>query len=132
MKSPHPISFPVVGAAYTVRGLAFSLTLEHGVPLDLVPEPTNEFDKYAIRVQWDKIHLGYVPNKGFSCKHCFTASDPYQTECLNCGAPFIDMEKGGLAYRLINCQVLEKPFACVVEKVDRSNERTPLFAKLFF
>ncbi len=37
--------------------------LEAGLTLDLVPEPDNKFDSNAVRIEHNKIMLGYVPKK---------------------------------------------------------------------
>ena len=37
--------------------------LEEGMAVDLIPEPSNKFDKSAMKIKHNNIMLGYVPKK---------------------------------------------------------------------
>lgn len=37
--------------------------LAPGTVLSLIPEPDNKFDPLAVRVEWNGIKLGYIPNR---------------------------------------------------------------------
>jgi hypothetical protein len=45
--------------------------LEEGMKVDLVPEPHNKFDKYAVAVKCKEVMLGYVPAKKGPAKEIF-------------------------------------------------------------
>lgn len=58
----NPINFYVAGVKFhkfyeTVR------ELEEGDSVQLIPEPTNKYDKYAVRIESNSVMLGYVPRK---------------------------------------------------------------------
>lgn len=38
-------------------------TLEDGTELELIPEPTNQYDPNAIRIEFKEVMLGYVPKR---------------------------------------------------------------------
>ena len=37
--------------------------LEEGMAVDLIPEPTNKYDRFAIKIKHNNVMLGYVPKK---------------------------------------------------------------------
>jgi len=37
--------------------------IKENKPVQLIPEPSNQYDKYAIRIEQSNIMLGYVPAK---------------------------------------------------------------------
>lgn len=37
--------------------------LEEGDTVDLIPEPSNKFDKFAVKIKYNNVTLGYVPKK---------------------------------------------------------------------
>jgi len=59
------IKFRIAGVTYRpIECQVRAKKLEEGHMLDLIPEPTNEFDPNAIKVvdyQHGNLHLGYVP-----------------------------------------------------------------------
>ena len=40
-----------------------------GQPVDLIPEPENEYDRYAVRVEGDGGKLGYLPKESTVAYH---------------------------------------------------------------
>lgn len=65
---PAPITLPIVGSQYPNKGRKapsrrFAIELcETGDPIELRPEPENEFDENAIAVfSSDGIQMGYLP-----------------------------------------------------------------------
>lgn len=53
-------SSPLAGSQYYAVGAQWQ-QMKVGDPLDLIREPDNHHDKYAIRVEWRGHKLGYVP-----------------------------------------------------------------------
>ncbi len=51
---------PVAGFQYH-QGESLWAALEVGAQLELIREPENVYDKYAVRVDWQGHKLGYVP-----------------------------------------------------------------------
>lgn len=51
---------PLAGAQHYAVGELLP-TMKIGDPLDLIREPDNRHDRYAIRVEWRGQKLGYVP-----------------------------------------------------------------------
>jgi len=116
-KYKHKAVFPVVGTQYLdTYANDYAKLLKPGTPVELVPEPDNAYDKYAIMVVVDDIHIGYVPNKGYSCKECACPVDSFGYACKNCGSAY-NIVQGGLAMRIILSNVLENYVAYVEEKV---------------
>ena len=126
------IIFPVVGSPYCEGGLLMAHLVSEGAILQLVHEPTNKFDSNAIKVMaFDGTeHIGYIPNKGFSCSVCWTHMDLRGTGCPSCGASWDFVVAGGLATRLVMTKSLEKGLACYVKSVDKNNKFSPIVAKL--
>jgi hypothetical protein len=124
------LEFPVVGSKYIEDISLLLYLLEEGTVLRLEREPTNEFDINAIKVLMKEEHIGYVPNKGMSCKHCWTPRTLQEASCSSCGAGWDFVINGGLATRLIMTGALEKDYACVVKTVTRGNKFSPVMAKL--
>lgn len=65
--SPSPPPDPAVLHTFHVAGFPYHdgpvlvPTLRVGLEFDLVPEPGHPTDPSAIRIQWKRDHLGYVP-----------------------------------------------------------------------
>lgn len=60
--SPYTNEFYVAGVKFhqffTIKDI-----LEEGMVVDLIPEPSNKFDKFAIKIKHNNVMLGYVPKK---------------------------------------------------------------------
>lgn len=54
------------------------------VTLDLVPEPDNEMDPYAVAVHFDGTHVGWVPRR--ACKFCNYKLAQEDNHCPKCKA----------------------------------------------
>lgn len=87
-----------------------------GDQVQLIPETGNVFDSDAIQVIFNNKPIGYVPNRGESCRTCWTHIRP-GTLCSNCGDQ-TEPIKGGLATRLKGSGSLGKPYVAVVEDLD--------------
>lgn len=126
------IEFPVVGTAFLVGAVFTAQLLQEGAILNLIAEPENKFDKNAIKVLAfsNSEHIGYIPNKGMSCSHCWTHISLKDTGCPNCGAGWDFVIEGGLATRLIMTQALTKDFACYVKSINKEDRFSPIKAKL--
>lgn len=102
------VEFPVVGAKYTPAGTSVSSAIELGDLLTLVPDAANPADPDAIKVYWHGRWVGYVPNRGSTCRECLTAVPKFSKWCPNCGAS--DVVPGGLATRLRKVGAFERSF----------------------
>jgi hypothetical protein len=126
------LEFPVVGTNY-IDGAALTVSLLHeGAPVQLVPEPTNQFDSNAIKVMAfaNSEHIGYVPNKGMSCSHCWTPITLKETGCPSCGAGWDFVVEGGLATRLLKTKVLEGNYGAYVKAITVGERFSPVRVKL--
>lgn len=120
--------FPVMGTNYT--GLE-SMLIEaesqlRNTPVDLIPEPDNSFDPYAIGVWLGTDKIGYVPNRGNSCTQCFSYVLVHDHSCSKCGAlyeTFTTDGKSGLAWRLINRKVFEQDVVAFISDVKIKNDK---------
>lgn len=116
----NEIEFPVVGSQYILGGIELSKSLEIGDQLTLIREPDNEYDKSAVAVFFSGKKLGYVPNRGTSCKQCWSHIGKEHYVCPNCGG--VDFVKGGLATRLIGSKFIDLPYTCTVYDVNPESE----------
>ena len=57
------VTFPCLRGGKRQDKIA-SLVKYVGMPLTLVPEPDNQYDAHAIRVDADGVDIGYIPKKG--------------------------------------------------------------------
>ena len=57
------VTFPCIRGGKRQDKIA-SLVKYVGMKLDLVPEPDNQYDAHAIRVDADGVDIGYIPKKG--------------------------------------------------------------------
>lgn len=59
---PYTNKFYVAGVKFhqfhTVKDI-----LEEGDRVDLIPEPSNKYDKFAMKIKHNNVMLGYVPKK---------------------------------------------------------------------
>ena len=126
------IEFPVVGTGYIDGAVLVAQLLQEGAILTLEAEPENKFDPNAVKVlAFEKgEHIGYIPNKGMSCSHCWTHISTTDTGCPNCGAGWDFVVAGGLATRLVMTKSLEKGVACLVKCVDQKDKFSPVRAQL--
>lgn len=126
------IEFPAVGTNYIAGALHTVSLLTKGAVLKLVHEPTNQYDSNAIKVMAfaDSEHIGYVPNKGMSCSHCWNHISLSDTGCPSCGAGWDFVVKGGLATRLIQTKSLDSDHGCYVKEIDSNDKFSPVKVKL--
>jgi hypothetical protein len=122
--------FPVVGTSHIKGAYDLCLDAYEGIPLDLERDPHNPYDVFAINVLLDGKHIGYVPNKGYSCMNCWSPIDPKFYICRTCGSDGNSFCKGGLATRLQKLGLLDKEWACVVQEMNQFSTTTPITAKL--
>lgn len=123
------ITFPIVGIKYAQDVDKLEYLLSEGTHLTLVSEPTNIVDSNAIKVMaYDNSeHIGYVPNKGYTCSHCWNPID-LENGCLQCGTwEFVIV--GGLATRLTKTDALKK-YVCFVQKLQLENKFSPAIARI--
>lgn len=120
----HEIEFPVVGTYFTDNFEWCRTKLEVGVPLQLLTDPTNKFDEYAVGVWVDGRHIGFVPQRGRSCTNCLQAVKLGASTCSNCGSEADLWVSKGLAYRIVKSGVLEREHGCIVYKLDTINTIT--------
>lgn len=121
--------FPVVGTAYTAFDVV-NTALQPGTPVELRPEPDNEYDQYAVAVYWCGDKLGYVPNKGYSCPRCFTPvahTGNYEPLCDVCGVRGV---AGGMSYRLSGRQIFPDKYVAYVTELFTDNPRVPIRLKV--
>lgn len=69
----------------------------HRYNVQLVPEPTNEHDKNAIKVLFDGLHVGYIPRD---------LTNQYRSVIDNANALFYGDIRGG-AYKLVRPEYVE-------------------------
>jgi hypothetical protein len=62
--------------------------IKQGDFLQLVPEPTNQYDPNAVVIEYQGFHLGYVPKKISSTIAGYLTTDP-----VTCTVTAIDMKK---------------------------------------
>lgn len=120
--------FPVVGIFYR-NGLpdGWLTTLVEGRLVNLVPEPDNHVDPYAVKVMIDDLHVGYVPNRGLSCPKCLIPVAHKSDVCFECGSNSI---RGGLAYRLTMREAFPNNYVCFLDRL-RKEEAYPLRLKVW-
>jgi len=124
--------FPVVGMNYVKSSGTIIDFLEEGDVLELKHDPDNMYDVDAIKVVSVKLkkEIGYVPNKGYSCRHCWSHAPADKDSCPSCGASWDFKVKGGLATRLINRKCLDKQYACFIIDKKEDNKLAPVTVKL--
>ena len=123
--------FPVVGGRYT-SNFEWSKHILCGSPLDLIAEPDNPVDKYAVKVLHAGRHIGYVPNKGQSCSHCWRHVPAGESSCPYCYSGFDMLVEGGLARRILGANVLKREHATTVIEVDQFDNAVPVKGRLIF
>ena len=68
-KEPKKISgsFDITGWKYLPPEVkkAIRYELQEGDDVQLIPDPTNEYDKFAIKVMWKNMQLGWYGRKGY-------------------------------------------------------------------
>jgi hypothetical protein len=111
------LDFPVVGSNYTTVDLT---TLLDGEELTLVPEPTNQYDQYAVAVYRNTEKIGYVPNKGRTCTECWSSVPSRSDTCPKC-LDYENVVEGGLAFRMTSLNIFSKNHLCYIQKIDLSN-----------
>lgn len=111
------IKFPVSGVKHYLLDFDTLGKIQEGTILSLEAEPSNTYDEYAIKVLLNDNLIGYVPNKGYSCRYCYSHRDLDEPLCYTCGATWDAALKGGLAFRLTMVKALNKPYACYVESI---------------
>lgn len=97
---------PVLGTGYLPGAGRFCNSLRVGTPIILKREPDNKYDSSAVAVYVDDTHIGYVPNKGYSCSECWGPIDKQFFVCKVCGSDKV--VSGGLATRLTNVNAVEQ------------------------
>ena len=124
--------FPVVGMNYIKSSGTIVDFLEEGDVLKLEADPENIFDVDAIKVISLKLNkeIGYVPNKGYSCRHCWEPAPANEDACPKCNQTWDYNVKGGLATRLAQRKCLTKNYACFIFNKDSSNKYAPVTVKL--
>lgn len=120
------IEFPVVGSKYFNFDL---LGLKEGDTLDLVPQPDNEHDPYAVRVLSSGKQVGFVPNKGQTCTACWSGVGSRSEGCSKCGSSW-NIVNGGLAYRLQESGALSKNYSVLIVNLDRDSINIPITASI--
>lgn len=60
VKKVHLTNFRIAGLSYFEGCEAFEM-LKIGTKLDLVREPDNQFDPYAVAIYYGEYQLGYIP-----------------------------------------------------------------------
>jgi hypothetical protein len=125
----HEVSFPVVGTAH-IKGAYDVCVQSSNIPVDLEPDPENSYDAYAINVMVNGIHVGFVPNAGYTCSNCWSHADPYSFSCRKCGVENDSFIKGGLARRLKEKGILDSKYGCFVAKVNPLSKSQPITVKL--
>lgn len=126
-KLADTIEFYVAGIFYSGYE-GYAKKLEAGTPLQLVLEPTNQFDPDAIAVYCDGYRIGYVPNSGYTCANCNAAVKSNSSCCSKCNSE--EWIKGGLATRIKLSKVLEREYGCCVTKNTQIGDRINIFATL--
>lgn len=121
------LSFPIVGTAYC--NPSSIQDLEEGMILQLVSEPENIYDSDAVKVLYNGIHVGYVPNRGFTCTNCWMYF-PSKAAYCSCGASWDQVIAGGLATRLTKTKALLRSYACLVATVDNTSYVPKVTVKL--
>jgi len=120
---------PVLGTGYIPGALSFCQTLPVGTPVKLVREPDNPYDPFAIAVFVDGRHIGYIPNKGYSCSECWGPVDIRLFVCKKCGSD--QVVSGGLATRLTNANLIENSEGFISENLGE-NVQTPVKIRVIF
>ena len=119
------IAFPLIGSRYIPGALDFINTIVVGnEPVELVPEPDNIHDPETIKVYVYNTFIGYVPNKGYTCKHCGGSFDFDTVSCINCC--YTDFENGGVAHRLHRLDIFNSNYQAICEKFERPISATML------
>lgn len=118
--------FPVVGTQYTALGLRGAVNLKVGTPVQLVPEPTNHYDPFALKVMCGNDHVGYVPAKGWSCSQCWKPVQSFDSYCKACGADSQYFVQGGLSRRLTNLKAIEQEHVCFISAISPEDEFAPV------
>ena len=125
-KLADTIEFYVAGIWYSGYE-GYAKTLEVGTPLQLIPEPDNQYDPDAIAV-YCTYKIGYVPNKGYTCANCNGAIALSSSCCPKCNSE--EWIKGGLATRIKLSKVLDQEYGCCITKNAQVGDRTNIFATL--
>ena len=125
------IDFPVVGGKYTPN-FEWSKKIGIGSLLELVPDPGSEFDSYAIKVIQAGKWIGYVPNRGRSCTHCWSPIYSGDHYCSACGSGYEMITTGGLALRMHMIRLFDKNYAVTVTDVDPLDKENPVKVRLMY
>lgn len=103
--------FPVVGRHWMSEAVK-ALDIPEGDPLWLFHDPDSLYSD-AINVMWGSHHVGYVPNRGWSCSSCWTGVPARAKCCPRCG--LCTLVPGGLATRIFGRKLLDSPQYCVAK-----------------
>lgn len=110
----------VVGAYFFPTSQFCLGLIEEGDALKLEADPSNNFDEYAITINWQGVPIGYVPNKGTTCPECANNCRADMKHCPKCGSK--GLIRKGLAYRLHLLEVLDQEYVCFVSKVESGSD----------
>lgn len=116
---PRKIKFVIVGSRYRDGYPGFLGSVREGMPIELVHNPMNPYDQYAVEVHIDGMWVGFLPQTGSACLDCgepwgWTANLP--VGCVRCGSE--NQGKGGLAFMLVKQDLLKDAKAFVTEIYD--------------
>jgi hypothetical protein len=123
------IRTPVVGTTYIKQGYEFCLSLQKGDIVELVPDPKNQYDEDAIKVFVKDTQIGFIPNQGLTCGHCWHAVSTQTFMCNNCSESDNIVSKG-LATRIIKQGLLTKNYGAIVDVIKSSSKTAPVIIKL--
>jgi len=83
--TPFLRGFTVAGISFrTPAERAIALSLQPGDKLTLEPEPTNQFDPFAVKILKDGAHIGFIP-KDCSAAVAFILANGGEYECVCAG-----------------------------------------------
>lgn len=112
------ISFPIVGTKWCSVGESFVQALPIGTYIELEPDPDNQADKTgcAVKVLADTYHIGFVPNRGYTCSNCWTVVTKNDLFCKECNADCACFIIGGVATLLTKGVFNKKDHAAYIKE----------------
>lgn len=120
MKAKNKDKWECIGERINLAGVQFSDyqlvcgNLKPGTILQLVGQPKNRYDQFAISVRYKGIHLGYIPRFSIQQSECWN----YHKRGLKCIAVLTAFNKSNPTWCMITIQCKHKVGRIKYDKKD--------------
>ena len=109
-------NFVVTGLKYNTSKLP--VDFEIGTIVELDHQHTHQKDPNAIRIWVNGEKIGYVPNQGEYCGKCLKKVKQGVWNCNHCHASSEEFLIGGIATRIVESGILDKPHMAFINRID--------------